>query len=385
MMEFIQDDLKRLEEQELLRHLRLVNGAQSRVIDIDGKKRLNFCSNNYLGLADEQQIVEAAIEGLRRDGVGSGASRLVCGNMRVHEKLEQAIASLKKKESALLFNSGYAANSGVIPALMERDDIIFSDKLNHASIVDGVILSRAQFKRYPHLDMECLEQELKKASRKCRKMIITDSVFSMDGDVAPLKAIVDLAKQYEAFVYVDEAHGFGVLGEHGGGLVEELGLENDIDISMGTLSKAAGCFGAYVAGDKSLRDYLINHARSFIYTTSMPPAMAQAALAAVQLIADKNQGGIRRAQLRHNAKYLRSGLKAMGFDCMNSTTPIIPILVKDSSRALALSRQLFDQGIYVSAIRPPTVPINGARLRITVMATHTQEDLDILLRAMKEL
>ena len=335
-----------------------------------------------MGLANDARIKQAAIQGIEEYGFGSGASRLVCGNMSAHEELEADLARFKNTESALVYSSGYMANTGIIPALMDRHGVVLSDKLNHASIIDGIILSRAKLVRYPHVDMQALKELLKNLPATKRKLIVTDTVFSMDGDRAPLKEIVDLARRYEAMVMVDEAHAFGVLGEHGAGLVEELGLLNQVDIQMGTLSKAAGCFGAYVCGTKVLREYLINKSRSFIYTTAMPPALAQAARAALQIIRQENQ---LRSKLQGNADYLRAKLQTMGFDTMNSSTPIIPLLVKDSSQAVAMSKRLLEHGIFVQAIRPPTVPIGTARLRLTVMATHTQEDLDQLLNALKDL
>ena len=382
--DFLIEALVELDANGLKRSMRLMDGAQFKTVRMNGKSVLNFCSNNYLGLANDPRLSVAASQAMGQYGFGSGASRLVCGNMAAHEKLEHALAKLKGTASCLLFNSGYSANTGVIPALFGREDIIFSDKLNHASIVDGILLSRAEFKRYAHLDMASLEDGLKNAVGFKKKLIVTDSIFSMDGDVAPLKAIVNLAKRYDAWVMVDEAHGFGVLGEHGGGLTEELGLSKDIEIQMGTLSKAAGCFGAYVCGSDPLRDYLINHSRSFIYTTALPPSLAMAAQLAIGII-DSEEGKRHREQLKINAEYVRAGLKGMGFDVMNSTTPIIPILVHDADKAVAMTKHLLEQGIFVQAIRPPTVPVHMARLRVTVMATHAQEDLDHLLNSLRKL
>jgi len=302
--------------------------------------------------------------------------------MGAHEKLEKELAVFKNTESALAYSSGYMANTGIIPALIDRDSVVLSDRLNHASIVDGIVLSRAKLLRYPHADLQALEEMLKNISAGKRKLIVTDTVFSMDGDKAPLEGIVDLAYRYETILMVDEAHGFGVLGTHGGGLVEELGLEKDVDVQMGTLSKAAGCFGAYACGTKALREYLINKSRSFIYTTGMPPALAEAARVSLQII---RQGDQLRQQLHQNAECVRVGLKAMGFDTMNSSTPIIPLLVRDSQQAVSMSKQLLQQGIFVQAIRPPTVPMGEARLRLTVMATHTPEDLDQLLNVIRTL
>jgi 8-amino-7-oxononanoate synthase len=379
---FLEQDLLELESKSMRRSLRTVQSAQSRAVVIDGKTVLNFCSNNYLGLADDERIKRATIDAVSQHGFGAGASRLICGNTSAHILLEEKIARLKKTESALVFSSGYMANTGIIPALYDREDVILSDRLNHASIIDGILLSRATLKRYAHNDMQVLEEELKASGGFKKRLIVTDTVFSMDGDRANLKVIVDLARRYDAWVMVDEAHGFGVLGENGAGLVEEEGLNDQVAIQMGTLSKAVGCFGAYVAGSKALCEYLINHSRSFIYTTAMPASCAAAASEAIDIIVGEPE---RRAKVLANAQYLRQGLQALGFDTMHSTTPIIPILLKDSARALKVSQRLFEQGIFVQAIRPPTVPVNTARLRVTVMATHTRQDLDLFLNAMKGL
>ncbi len=380
--DFLQKDLQDRTSLGIYRSLKTVGSPQGREIILDGKRVLNFSSNDYLGLANDARIKRAAIEAMAEYGFGSGASRLICGNMGPHERLEEDLAVFKKTESALVFSSGYMANTGIIPALMDHRSVVLSDKLNHASIVDGIILSRAKLVRYPHTDMQALREILKDLPAAKRKLIVTDTVFSMDGDRAPLKEIVDLAKAHEAMIMVDEAHAFGVLGKHGSGLVEELGLENHVDIQMGTLSKAAGSFGAYACGTKVLRDFLINKSRSFIYTTAMPPALAQASRAALQII--RQEDNLRR-QLQLNANYLRVELDILGFDTMHSSTPIIPILVKDPLRAMAMSRRLLEQGIFAQAIRPPTVPMATARIRLTVMATHTQEDLEQLLNALRAL
>jgi len=376
---FLSRELAALDQKQLRRRLRPVSGAQDRRIVLDGKDVLNFCSNNYLGLANDPRLRQAAMDGMQAEGFGSGASRLVCGNMGAYQCLEQELARIKKTESALVFSTGYMANVGIISSLFGRDDIIFADRLNHASIVDGIILSQAKFKRYPHRDMEGLEQMLKESSGYKKKAIITDTVFSMDGDIAPLERIVELAEQYECLVMVDEAHALGVLGKNGVGAVEHFGLEGRIDIQMGTLSKAAGSFGAYVCGSQALVDLLVNKARSFIYTTGMPPAVAAASLKGVEIIVREPQ---RRAQLWANTNHVLAGLRRLGFDTLNTQTPIIPVMVRDARLAVRFSEKLFEQGIFVSAIRPPTVPLNTARLRLTVMATHTREDLDFLLENM---
>jgi glycine C-acetyltransferase len=369
------------EEQKLTRVLRHVTGSQGPRVCFEGKDVLNFCSNNYLGLANDARLVEAAQKALAIEGLGSGASRLICGNMDSHARLEQKIASFKQTESALVFSAGYMAIVGILSALCDRGDIIFSDKLNHASIVDGILLSRAEFKRYPHKDMAALEEMLKGAQQHRKRLIVTDSVFSMDGDKALLKDIVRLAKQYAAFVMIDEAHSLGVLGAKGKGLAEELGVEKDIDIQMGTLSKAAGSFGAYCCGSKALTDFLLNKARSFIYTTAMPPSIAAASIKAIEIIESEPQ---RRKKLLQNAKRMKDGLEKLGFDTMGSTTPIIPVLIGDAPQAVQFSRKLIDKGILVQPIRPPTVPEGTARLRVTVMATHTDEDIEQSLRAFEE-
>ncbi len=380
--DFLEKELQELKNSGKYRSLKALDSPQGREILLNGKQVLNFCSNDYLGLANDERIKQATLEAIKEYGLGAGASRLVCGNMVPHEKLEEDLAQLKKTESALAYSSGYMANAGIIPALMDRHSVVLSDKLNHASIIDGIILSRAKLVRYPHGDMQALQDTLKDIPTSTRKLIVTDSIFSMDGDRAPLKDIVRLAHRYEAMVMVDEAHAFGVLGALGGGLVEELGLGAEIDIQMGTLSKAAGCMGAYVCATKTLRAYLINKSRSFIYTTAIPPALAQAARVALLII---QEGGHLRRRLQENADYLRGQLQKMGYDTMNSSTPIIPVQVKDSAQAVAMSQRLLERGILGQAIRPPTVPVGKARIRLTVMATHTREDLDSLLNAMKRI
>ncbi len=384
MDEILNIELNELRGKGLFRSLRTLSSSQGRMITIDGKEVLNFCSNDYLGLASDRRLQEAVVRATFQYGVGSGASRLVCGNSAEHEALERDIAVLKKTETALVFNSGYAANTGIITALVGRDDVVFSDKLNHASIVDGIVLSRAELKRYPHCDVAALSDLLEKTKTTGRKLIVTDTVFSMDGDIAPLKEIAALARRYGAWLMVDEAHAFGVFGACGAGLVERMGLEGQVDIQMGTLSKAAGVSGAYVAGSNTLRDYLVNHARSFIYTTAQPPALAAAAREAVRIIRDEP---LRRERLLKNADHLREGIRFLGFDTLNSQSPIIPLVLGEADKALLWSKEFFKRGIFVSAIRPPTVPEHTARLRVTITAGHTSEDLTRfldVLRSVKE-
>ncbi|MFA6378189.1 MAG: 8-amino-7-oxononanoate synthase [Candidatus Omnitrophota bacterium] len=378
---FLKTFLSKLQDQKLHRTLKGVSGAQGAHIVFEGRKVVNFCSNNYLGLANDVRLVKVAKKSLKGEGLGSGAARLICGNMNSHVQLEKKIATFKNVESCLVFSTGYMANVGILSALCDREDIIFSDKLNHASIIDGILLSRAKFKRYPHKDMNALEEMLKESLGYRKRLIVTDSVFSMDGDIAPLKEIVNLAKKYEAMVMIDEAHSFGVLGSQGRGLAEELGVEEDIDIHMGTLSKAVGSFGAYCCGSKALIDFLINKARSFIYTTAMPPSIAAASIQAIEMIKREPK---RREKLLENATRMRDGLQAAGFDTLNSVTPIIPVLLKEASTAVAFSQKLFERGILVQAIRPPTVPENTARLRVTVMATHSKQDIEKALQLFSE-
>ncbi len=377
---FLENTLTELEQKGLKRSLKNCDGPQDREVTIDGRRLINFCSNNYLGLANDPRLCAAAIQAVQEEGFGSGASRLVCGNMSSHRALEKKIADFKGTEACLVFNTGYMANLGIIAAMCDSSDIIFADKLDHASIIDGMLLSGAKFRRYPHNDMTTLESWLKDASGFKKKIIITDSVFSMDGDLAPLDQIVRLAKQYEAIVMIDEAHGFGVLGQKGKGVAEHFGVEESIDIQMGTLSKALGGFGAYCCGSQTVISFLINHARSFIYTTGLPPAVTRAAARAVEILEEEPQ---RRDRLWQNTRYMLQAIKDMGFDTLSSQSPIIPIVVKESALAVDFSRKLFEKGIFLQAIRPPTVPVHTARLRLTVMATHSKEDLDFVLKQLE--
>lgn len=379
--QFLRDTVADLSQKNLRRQMRAVQGGQGREFIIDGKKVLNFCSNDYLGLADDPRLISAASEAMRQEGFGAGASRLVCGNFTSHARLEEKMARLKSAERCLLFSAGYMANVGTISSLFGKGDMIFADRLSHASIIDGIVLSGAAYKRYHHVDMESLEAMLKIAPPSARKVIVTESVFSMDGDIAPLDRIVELAQEYQCAVMVDDAHGLGVLGKTGKGGIEHFGLDGKIAIQMGTFSKAAGSFGAYVCGSRDLIEVLINKARSFIYTTGLPPAVAAASLRAVEIIEDEPQ---LRQKLWDNAAVVADGLKAIGFDTGGSRTPIIPVVVKDNERCVLFSRKLLDAGIFVSAIRPPTVPVHTSRLRVTVTAAHTPQDLWYFLEVMRK-
>jgi glycine C-acetyltransferase len=367
-------ELARLRQEGLYREMRLVEGSQGRRVLLDGREVLLFCSNNYLGLADHPLLKEAAVRAVERYGVGSGAARLVSGTMELHSALERRIASFKGTEAALVFNSGYSANTGIIPALVGRGDTIFSDRLNHASIVDGAILSRARVVRYPHNDMEALRRLLDQSQDTGRRLIVSDGVFSMDGDLALLAELVAIKREYGALLMVDDAHGTGVLGAGGRGSAELLGVSDGVDVQMGTLGKGLGSFGAYVAGSRELVDYLVNRARSFIFSTSLPPAVLAAAIAAIDLV-DSPLGAALRVQLADNAVRFRDLLAAAGLDTMGSTTQIVPVLVGEAPVTMTFTRLLLDEGVFVQGIRPPTVPAGSCRLRCTLMATHTEDDV----------
>jgi glycine C-acetyltransferase len=372
------EELSALREAGLYRSMRVIHGAQGSHVELDGRQVLLLCSNNYLGLADHPALKRASVDGSAL-GTGSGASRLVSGTMDLHDRLETRIAAFKRTEKALLFNSGYAANTGIISALVGRGDAIFSDRLNHASIVDGAQLSRAGFFRYPHRDMETLEKMLQEKGGKGRRLIVTDGVFSMDGDIAPLSRIVELARRYGALLMVDDAHGCGVLGASGRGSAELSGVLDGIDIQMGTLGKGFGSFGAYAAASAEICEYLVNKSRSFIFSTSLPPAVLAASLAAIDLV-DSPEGARLRGKLAANVALFKQRLAAWGFDTMGSETQIVPIFVGPAETTMEFSRQLLEQGLFVQGIRPPTVPAGSCRLRCTIMATHEVGDLELAVQ-----
>lgn len=373
-MQTFAEELDQLRTEGLYRSMRVIRGAQGSHVELDGRKVLLLCSNNYLGLADHPALRRAAVIGVAF-GVGSGASRLVSGTMELHERLESRIAQFKGTEKALVFNSGYAANTGIISALVGRGDAIFSDRLNHASIVDGALLSRASFHRFPHRDMAALERLLQEKGGNGRRLIVTDGVFSMDGDIAPLQKMAQLARQYGALLMVDDAHGTGVLGATGRGTAELLGVMDSIDIHMGTLGKGLGSFGAYAAASETICDYLVNKARSFIFSTSLPPAVLAPSIAALDLV-DSREGKELRDRLAANVALFKDRLAAAGFDTMGSETQIVPIFVGPAEATMQFSKELLDEGIFVQGIRPPTVPAGSCRLRCTIMATHEAADLE---------
>ncbi|WP_306533429.1 8-amino-7-oxononanoate synthase [Geobacter sp.] len=368
------EELETLKTQGLHRRMRCIAGSQGSRVVVDGKEALLLCSNNYLGLADHPRLAEAAIRAVERYGTGSGASRLVSGTMELHEALEERLARFKGTEAALVFNSGYAANSGIIPALAGKGDVVFSDRLNHASIVDGCLLSRATMVRYPHNDMAALRRLLERHETAGRRLIVTDGVFSMDGDMAPLRELAALKREFGALLMVDDAHGTGVLGATGRGSAELQGVMTEIDIHMGTLGKALGSFGAYAAASGEIVDYLANRARSFIFSTSLPPAVLAASLAAIDLI-DSPEGAALRERLKRNTAFFRDSLGAAGFDTMGSETQIVPLFVGGAEQTMTFTSRLLEEGVFAQGIRPPTVPAGTCRLRCTLMATHGEEDL----------
>jgi glycine C-acetyltransferase len=368
------EELHNLREQGLYRRMRTIEGSRQARVVMDGREALLLCSNNYLGLAEHPELKEASIRAVEKYGVGSGASRLVSGTMFLHDELEKRIAAFKGTARALIFNSGYAANTGVLPALMGKSDVIFCDRLNHASIVDGCLLSRARMVRYPHNDMTALRRLLEENGGGGRRLIVSDGVFSMDGDFARISELVALKEEFGALLMIDDAHGTGVLGPTGRGTAEHFGFHSEIDIHMGTLGKAFGGFGAYVATSEEIIDWLVNRARSFIFSTSLPPAVMASSLAALDII-DSSVGLELRNRLERHAAFLRTGLQSAGFDTMESETQIIPVMVGDADKTMEFSKALFDAGVYVQGIRPPTVPVGGSRLRCTLMASHGEEEL----------
>jgi len=365
----------------LLRSRRTLDTPQSPHIVVDGKPYLAFCSNDYLGLANHPQLIAALQQGTQQWGVGSGAAHLVSGHFESHHRLEQQLAAFVGKPAALLFSTGYMANLGVVQALVGKGDTVFADKLNHASLNDAMQLSRAEVKRYRHGDIAQLANYLKQTTGG-RKLVITDAVFSMDGDIAPLRELLALCEQHDAWLYVDDAHGFGVLGEQGRGSLAHFGIASKRIIYMATLGKAAGVSGAFVAAEQVVIDTLVNHAHSYVYTTAAPPALSAALSQSLQLIA---QGDERRTQLQKLVAQLRNGLGDLPWQLMPSDTAIQPLLIGDNQQALQLSEGLRSRGIWVAAIRPPTVPQGTARLRITLSAAHSVGDVERLIGALHEL
>jgi 8-amino-7-oxononanoate synthase len=371
--------LQTLAAEHNLRHRARLDGPQGARVELDGRQYLAFASNDYLGLANHPALAEAMVQGVQRWGVGAGSSHLVAGHSAAHEAFEHEFAAYIGCEAALMFGSGYAANLGVITALMGRDDAVFADKLNHASLNDGCLLSRATFKRFAHNDLEHLESLLA-ATRAKSRLITVDAIYSMDGDEAPLSGLLALAERYDAWLYLDDAHGFGVLGAGRGSLAESPALlGHPRVIYMATLGKAAGVAGAVVAGSVSLIEWLINRARTYIFTTAQPPALAEAARVSLQLI---EQESWRRERLFRHIARLRQAAQYKDLQLSASRTPIQPLMIGRNEAALTCAAKLREQGIWVPAIRPPTVPPNTARLRVSLTAAHSEEDLDCLIAAL---
>jgi 8-amino-7-oxononanoate synthase len=379
-LDWIDAELEALAARGLRRSLEPLGSAQGPVVSVDGRSLVNLCSNDYLGLAGDARLREAAARAAEREGAGAGAARLVAGDLPVHGALERRLAAFKGTEAALLFGSGYHANAGVPAALVGRGDAVFSDVLNHASIVDGCLLSRAELVRYRHLDVAELADLLAR-TRARRKLVVTDAVFGMDGDAAPLREIADLCDRHGAMLYVDEAHSAGVLGPTGAGLAEALGVTDRVDVHMGTLGKALGAFGAYVAGSRRLVDLLVSKARTFVFTTALPPAACGAALAGLDVLRDEPE---RLARLDALARRMRAGLARLGFDLSRVVAPIFPVVLGSEERALAASRALRARGFFVRAIRPPTVPRGTSRLRVALTAGHSEPQVDAFLGALEE-
>lgn len=372
-----QKELEQLRQSGMFRSLRIVDDGQGPKVLVDGREVLLLCSNNYLGIAGHESLVQAMLSATEKYGAGSGASRLISGTMPTHSALEERLADFKGTEAALLFNSGYAANTGILQGLTGPEDVIFSDALNHASIIDGCRLSQARTVVYPHCDVSALAglMDEERKGRKGRWIIVTDGVFSMDGDIAPLKALCDLKEQHEALLMVDDAHGTGVLGARGRGTGEHLQCLERIDLHMGTLGKALGSAGAYLAADRVVIDTLINRSRSFIFSTSLPPGVPAAGIAALDLV-DSTEGVLLREQLEENRHCLASSLQEGGMDLLGSTTQIVPVLTKDPEPTMKMASRLLEQGVFLQGIRPPTVAEGLCRLRATVMASHDKADIE---------
>lgn len=372
-------DLANRRAQHLYRERRLLESPQRVEAVVDGRSVLAFCSNDYLGLAHHPEVAEALIQSVQKYGVGGGASHLVNGHHLEHHRLEEALAEFTGRERALLFSTGYMANLGVVAALLGKNDVVLEDRLNHASLLDAGLLSGARFQRYLHNDMESLAKRLSQSQGE-RTLVVCDGVFSMDGDIADLPKIAELAKAHNAWVMVDDAHGFGVLGEQGGGCLEHFGLgQEDIPVVVGTLGKAFGTAGAFVAGSEALIETLVQHARTYIYTTAMPPALAAATRTSLRIVQTESW---RREHLCRLVQRFRNEAEALGYTLLDSATPIQPIMIGSSEQALALSTYLESQGLLITAIRPPTVPAGTARLRVTFSAEHSEQHLDRLLDAL---
>jgi len=375
-------ELTELKRHGLFRSMKRIDATNGPTVVIDNKEVILLSSNNYLGLANHPEVKEAQIQAVKEFGASSGASRLISGNMSLHEELEEKIAKFKGTECAIVFSTGYMANLGVISALVGEKGLIVCDKLNHASIIDGARLSSAILRVYPHKNLERLEDILKKGASYKRKLVITDGIFSMDGDIAPLPELVKICQRYDAMLMLDDAHATGVLGEKGKGTCEYFGIEEGIDIQMGTFSKAFGNLGGYVAGSRTLIDYLRNKARSFIYSTALPPAVVAGSIKAVEII---ERDASLRERLWSNVRRFSDALIEMGFDTMGTKTQIIPVWIGEAGLAMKTSEILLKNNIFAPGIRPPTVAKSKCRIRTSLMATHTEEHMDKVISVFRRI
>jgi glycine C-acetyltransferase len=377
-LQYLSVELDSLRAQGLHRTLRQLSGAQGPRATFDGRSVVNLSSNNYLGLTDHPRLKARALEAIERLGVGSGAVRTIAGTMDIHMELEQRLATFKQVEAVVVFQSGFTANAGTVSSILTREDVVISDELNHASIIDGCRLSRAAIKVFPHKDIDAARAILSDLPASQRKLLITDGVFSMDGDLGALPALCDLAEEFGCIMMVDDAHASGVFGRNGRGTIDHFGMHGRVDIQVGTLSKAIGVLGGYVAGSRALIDFLYHRARPFLFSTSHPPAVAAACIAALDVL-EEEPALIDR--LWENTRFFQQGLRALGFDTGKSESPVIPVIVGEGARAMALSDRLFEQGVFAQGIAYPTVAKDRARVRTIVTATHTREDLAFALDA----
>lgn len=381
-LDFLNDEIQSLKGQGLFINIRTIESAVGAWIQVDGKRVLNMCTNNYLGFANHPKLKEAAKKAIDEYGVGPAAVRSIAGTQTLHRQLEQKLAAFKGVEDTISVQSGLLANQAVIPTITSADDVIFSDELNHASIIDGTRLSKAKVVRYRHNDVADLEAKLKSEPAARNRLIITDGVFSMDGDVAPMPEIVAVAERYNAMTMIDDAHGEGVLGRAGRGIADHFGLHGGrVDIEIGTLSKAFGVVGGYIAGKKVIVDYLRQRARPFLFSSAVTPADVAACIAAVDILAES---GELVEKLWANTKYFKDKMKALGFDLGQSVTPITPVMIGDTQKARALSQKLFENSVFAMAIGFPTVPKGKERLRVMISATHSTEDLDFAVKAFEK-
>lgn len=375
-LRYLSDELASLKEQGLYRHLRILEGEQLSHATFDHTSVVNLSSNNYLGLTTHPKLRQAALEATTHYGVGSGAVRTIAGTMELHMELERRLAAFKNVEAVVVFQSGFTANSGTVSALLNKDDVIISDELNHASIIDGCRLSRAAIKVFPHKDVDAARAIMKSLPPSQRKLLITDGVFSMEGDLGPLPALCDLAEEFGAIMMVDDAHASGVFGRQGRGTIDHFGCHGRVDVQVGTLSKAIGVLGGYVAGSRDFIDFLYHRARPFLFSTSHPPAVAASCLAAIDVLETEPQWMER---LWENTRFFKAGLAQLGFNTGQSESPITPVIVGEAHQAMEMSDRLFKQGVFAQGIGFPTVPRGQARLRTIVTATHTRDDLQYAL------